>query len=205
MLKRAIRLLIINTTVAVLILALSGTLTAKTKKKKVYTEMTDVVMKALVREMGVTPEIINVRGEIAGKYSYDEGSIGRKLTAAEWRESQAWQSLSGYNTAKQARQHDIDAMVWCTLRGGGNSGTYMKPLIDFDDHIKLAFYTYRSTLQKYFAASRGVDVAYGPDDKITPIIIGLGEERVVDLTIQCINEDGKVAEQATFKNGKEVK
>ena len=80
-------------------------------------------------------------------------SLGRKLTADEWRESQAWQALSGYNTAKQARQHDIDSIVWCTLRGGGNSGTYMKPLIDFEDHIKLAFYAYRSTLQKYYAAS----------------------------------------------------
>lgn len=92
----------------------------------------------------------------------------------------------------------MDSIVWCTLRGAGNSGTYMKPLIDFNDHIKLAFYTYKSTLQKYYAASKGVDVAYGPADKITPVLIGLGEERVLNLTIRCINKAGKVASVKKF-------
>jgi len=180
-------------TTGLLLLTLSGTTTAADKQKRGYTEMTEVVRQALVRELGTSPEITSVSGKIAAKYSYDEGSIGRKLSADEWRASQAWQSLAGYNTAKQARHHDIDAMVWCTLRGGGNSGTYMKPLIDFHDHIKLAFYTYKSTLQTYYAASKGVDVAYGPGDKITPVIVALGEERVVDLTIQCVDEQGKLA------------
>ena len=138
MLKRTTHVCFVNCTVGILFLAISVTATAQDRKNPVYTEMTEVVRQALLRELGTTPKITSVRGQIAAKYSYDEGSIGRKLTADEWRESQAWQALSGYNTAKQARQHDIDSIVWCTLRGGGNSGTYMKPLIDFDDHIKLA-------------------------------------------------------------------
>lgn len=198
MLKRTTHGFFVNCTVGILFLAISVTATAQERKNPVYTEMTEVVRQALLRELGTTPKITSVRGQIAAKYSYDEGSIGRKLTADEWRESQAWQALAGYNTAKQARHHDIDSMVWCTLRGGGNTGTYMKPLIDFGDHAKLAYYTYKSALQKYYAASLGVDVAYGPNDKLTPVIIGLGEERVVDLTIQCINEQGTVASTKTF-------
>lgn len=160
--------------------------------------MTDVVRQALERELGAAPEIKSVISQMANKYSSDEGSVGRKLTADEWRESQAIQALSGYQMAKQARQHDIDSLVWCTLRGGGNSGTYMKPLIDFDDRIKLAFYTYKSSIQKYFASSKGVDLSYGPSDKITPVIIGLGEGRVIDLTIQCLNEQGRVVSTKRF-------
>ena len=194
MMKRTTHVFIVICTIGILFLALSGSATAK-KNNSEHVKMPEAVKQALVRELGTDPKITSVKSWLAAnaKHSYDEGSIGRKLTADEWRESQAWQALAGYNTAKQARQHDIDSMVWCTLRGGGNSGTYMKPLIDFEDHIKLAFYAYKSTLQKYYAASKGVDVAYGPGDKITPVVIGLGEERVVDLTIQCINKQGKVA------------
>ncbi|RKY09095.1 MAG: hypothetical protein DRP66_03040 [Planctomycetota bacterium] len=199
--NRTTYVFIVICTIGILFLAISGTATAR-KANPVYTEMTGVVKRALVRQLGTSPKITSVRGQISpeygSKYSYDEGSIGRKLTADEWRESQAWQALAGYNTAKQARHHDIDSMVWCTLRGGGNSGTYMKPLIDFNDHMKLAFYAYKSTLQKYYAAGKGVDVVYGPGDKITPVIIALGERRVVDLTIQCINEQGKVASTKKF-------
>jgi len=200
MLKRTTHVGVVICTIAILFLALCGTATAEKKKNPVHTKMTEVVKRALVRELGTTPRITSVSGQLFDEHehSYDEGSIGRKLTADEWRESQAWQALAGYNTAKQARQHDIDSMVWCTLRGGGNSGTYMKPLIDFVDHAKLAFYTYGSTLQKYYAASKGVDVAYGPGDKITPVIVGLGEERVVDLTVQCTNKQGRVASTKTF-------
>jgi len=190
--KRTTRVVVVVCTIGILFPPLCGSATAG--------EMPEVVRQALVRELGSTARITSVTSRLAtnAKRSYDEGSIGRKLTADEWRESQAWQALAGYNTAKQARHHGMDSMVWCTLRGGGNSSTYMKPLIDFDDHAKLAFYTYRSTLQKYYAASKGVDVVYGPGDKITPVIVGLGEERVVDLTVQCINKQGRAVSTKTF-------
>ncbi|MCD6288002.1 MAG: hypothetical protein J7M12_02695, partial [Candidatus Hydrogenedentes bacterium] len=183
----------------ILFMAFSGSAAAKNNSSATV-EMPAAVKQALVRELGTNPKIVNVKSQLAhsAKRSYDEGSIGRKLTADQWRESQAWQALAGYNAAKQARHHGMDSMGWCTFRGGGNSGTYMKPLVDFDDHAKLAFYTYKSTLQKYFASSKGVDVVYGPNDKITPVIIGLGEKRTVDLTVRCINERGKVVSTKKF-------
>jgi len=66
--------------------------------------MTEVVRQALVGELGTTPTITSFSSQMAAKYSYDEGSIGRKLTADQWRESQAWQALAGYNTARRNRQ-----------------------------------------------------------------------------------------------------
>jgi hypothetical protein len=134
----------------------------------------------------------------APKESYEEGSIGRKLSADEWRASQAWQSLAGYNMAKVARLRGMNSMVWCTLRGGGNSVTYMKPLIDFDDHAKLAFYGFRQALQSVFPASEGVDVVYGPDDKIQPVIMNLGEPREVDLLVRIRDLQGQLVQEERF-------
>ncbi len=162
-------------------------------------KLPDTVRAALERELGGTPEILESKRTIYNEYNYSEKSMGYRFTADQWRESQAWQSLSGYNKSKQARHHDIDSLVWCTLRGGGNSVTYMKPLIDFFGHAKLAYYTYRSALQDYFPASRGVDIAYGPGDEITPVIVSLGDETRADLTIRCLDESGRVADTQTFR------
>ena len=60
------------------------------------------------------------------EWSYDEGSIGRKLTADEWQESQAWQAFSAYEAMKKQRILDYDGFSWCCLHGGANSGTYKK-------------------------------------------------------------------------------
>ncbi len=163
------------------------------------TDVPAEVAAALEREFGRAPEVQAVRRKSYSD-SYDRGSIGVKLSADQWRESQAWQALAGYNMAKHARHHDIDSLVWCTLRGGGNSVSYMKPLIDFHDHAKLAFYTYRSAIEDYFAASEGVDVAYGPEDTITPVVIGLGDARAVNVTLACIDQAGRVAATRTYRN-----
>ncbi len=147
-------------------------------------------------------EKIKIKNLKNSKKSYDIGSIGRKLTCYEWKESQAWQSLAGYNMAKMSRLKDIDAIAWCTLRGGGNSVTYMKPLIDYLDHAKLSFYTLRSAFQKVFAASDDFDLFYGPGDKIAPIIMNLGKQEKVTLDIFVKNMDNKIIDRTSYSDVK---
>ena len=114
------------------------------------------------------------------EWEYDEGSIGRRLTTDEWRASQAWQAFAAWESMKKQILLGYDGFSWCCLHGGANMGTYQKPLIDNLRHPKLAFYIKKMITQRTWAGSHNVDVVYGPDDTITPVINHLGEERKVN-------------------------
>lgn len=135
------------------------------------------------------------------EWGYDEGSIGRKLSQNEWRESQAWQAFSAYEATKKMRMVDYDGFSWCSLHGGPNIGTYKKPAIDFLGYGKLVFHIHKIMFQPILAGSSNVDVAYGPDDVISPMILNLGEERNVKLTVLIRDKfEGKVIDKKVYKN-----
>lgn len=119
------------------------------------------------------------------EWDYDVGTIGRRLTLEEWKASQAWQAFSAWESMKKQRYIDYDGFSWCCLHGGPNSVTYKKPIIDFLDHAKLAFWTNKMIFQPT------VDVVYGPADQITPVIMHLGEEKTVDLSVVVKDLEGK--------------
>lgn len=131
---------------------------------------------------------------------YDEGSIGRQLTVDEWEISQAWQAFSGFEAYKKKRWLDYDGLAWCTLHGGGNTATYQKPLIDYYGHAKLSFHAIKMAFQPTLAGSNNVDIVYGPDDKIEPVIMHLGNAAEVNLLVTVKNMDGDVVEQKEYKN-----
>ena len=135
------------------------------------------------------------------EWDYDKGSIGRKLQLDEWRESQAWQAFSAYEATKKMRQLDYDGFSWCTLHGGANAATYKKPVIDFLGYGKLVFHVHKTIFQPILAGSNNVDIVYGPDDSITPMILNLGEERQVQLIVQIRDKyEGKVIDKKVYKN-----
>jgi hypothetical protein len=135
------------------------------------------------------------------EWGYDEGSIGRKLQFNEWRESQAWQAFSAYESIKKLRKIDYDGFSWCCLHGGANAGTYQKPVIDFSGYAKLAFHIHKTVYQSILAGSNNVDVIYGPDDTITPMILSLGEKRTVNLTVVVKDKfNGQKIDQKVYKN-----
>jgi len=117
------------------------------------------------------------------EWDYDKGSIGRRLTADEWKESQAWQAFSASESMKKQRMIGYDGFSWCCLHGGANMGTYKKPLIDCLGRAKLAFYANKMAFQRVLAGSGNVDVVYGPDDVLEPVIMNLGPGRRVDLRV----------------------
>ena len=122
---------------------------------------------------------------------YDEGSIGRSLSFDEWKTSQAWQALGAYETICKCRWLDYDGLCWCNLRGGQNTATYQKSLVDYYGQAKIAYYAHRMAFQDVLACSGNVDMVYGPDDKMPVIILNLGEEKKVSLQIEIETTDGK--------------
>ena len=134
------------------------------------------------------------------EWGYDKGSIGRKLQTSEWRASQAFQALSAYESMKKQRMHGVAGFSWCCLHGGANSGTYKKPIIDSLGYSKLAWYIHKLVYQRVLAGSDNVDVVYGPDDLITPVIMNLDYAKVVSLRVVVKSIDGKIIKDHIYKN-----
>ena len=130
------------------------------------------------------------------EHKYDEKSVGRLLNFDEWELSQAWQALSAMEAYRKKRLLDYDGLFWCCLDGGGNTGTYMKPLTDHLGHAKIAYHVLRMVFQPTFAGSGNVDVSYGPDDVIPVRVLHCGPARQVDVTVRIRAPAGQLlAEQ----------
>ena len=123
---------------------------------------------------------------------YDEGSIGRRLSFDEWKTSQAWQALGAYETICKCRWLDYDGLSWCNLRGGQNTATYQKSLVDYYGQAKIAYYAHRMAFQDVLACSGNVDMVYGPDDRIPVILLNIGEEKKVTLKIEIVSMDEQI-------------
>ncbi len=134
------------------------------------------------------------------EWGYEEGSIGRLLQFDEWRASQAFQAFGAWESMKLQILSGVSGFSWCSMESGPNMFTYQKPLIDPYYVPKLAFYANKMAFQKLWAASDDVDVAYGPADRISPVVFNLGEACVVDLTVELQNEKGRVIERKVFRN-----
>lgn len=134
------------------------------------------------------------------EWDYDTGSIGRRLAFSEWEASQAWQALITYETVKKCRLMDYDGISWCNLRGGANTATYQKSLIDYLGYTKLAYYACQMEFQNTVAGSNNVDVNYGPGDLITPVILHIGDAKCVNLVIHLKNIHGHIVESKQFNN-----
>lgn len=134
------------------------------------------------------------------EWDYDIGSIGRRLEFNEWQTSQAWQALIAYETTKKCRLMDYDGISWCNLRGGPNTATYQKSLIDYLGHAKLAWYALQMGFQDVMAGSNDVDVVYGPKDMVKPVILNIGDHKKIDLTIQLKTPNGRVVETKHYNN-----
>ena len=133
------------------------------------------------------------------EWSYDEGTIGRRLSLDEWQESQAWQAFSSWESMKKQRQLGYDGFSWCNLHGGPNSVTYKKPLIDFQGHAKLAYWTKKMVFQRTVAGSADVNVVYGPDDLLTPVVIHWGAGQKADLTVIVKTLDNETVHQKIYE------
>ena len=133
------------------------------------------------------------------EWDYERGSIGRRLNAEEWKASQAWQAFSAWESMKKQTLLGYDGFSWCTLESGANMFTYQKPLVDPFGVPKLAYYANRMVFQAIWAGTDNVDVVYGPDDRVSPVIFNMGEQRDVDLLVELQDVSGKTIDKKLFK------
>lgn len=133
------------------------------------------------------------------EWDYEKGSIGRNLQAAEWRASQAFQAFSAWESMKIQTMAGVCGYSWCSMESGPNMFTYQKPLVDPFYVPKLAFHANRMAFNRIWAASDDVDVVYGPQDQIRPVIFNMEEACKVNLTIELQNTAGRVIERKQFK------
>jgi len=131
---------------------------------------------------------------------YDNGSIGRVLSFDEWEESQAWQALTVYEAYRKKRWLGFDGTNWCPLRGGGNTATYKKPVVDYQGYAKLAYHAMRMVYQPILAGSKNVDIVYGPKDKIPVMILNIGDAKTVDVKVIAKNRQGKIVDSKHYEN-----
>lgn len=134
--------------------------------------------------------------------NYNKGNIGRELKFSEWKESQAWQALSGYEAYRKKRWLDFDGLNWCNLRGGPNTATYMKPLIAYGGEAKSAYYAVKMAQQRTLAGSKNVDLVYGPDDEIPITVMHLGNSQNVNVQVVVKTLDGQVIARKNIDNVK---
>jgi hypothetical protein len=128
------------------------------------------------------------------------GSLGRDLSFDEWGISQAWQAFAAYESIKKYRWLDYDGLCWCCLRGGANTATYQKPVIDYYGAPKLAYYIHRMAFQDVLAASGNVDTVYGPGDDIPVVVLNLGDAKRVRVTVAVKHPDGRILEEKSYEN-----
>jgi hypothetical protein len=126
------------------------------------------------------------------EHRYDERAIGRLLDFEEWEISQAWQGLSAAEAYRKKRLLDYDGMFWCSLDGGGNTGTYQKPLTDHLGHAKIAYHVLGMVFQPTIAGSGNVDISYGPGDVIPVRVCHLGAAQSVDVIARIRTPEGQV-------------
>ena len=134
------------------------------------------------------------------EHDMDVGSIGRRLSTNEWRESQAYQAMSAFEAIKKKRMLGYDGFAWCELNGGGNSATYLKPLLDYYDNAKLSYYALTMVYQPSFACSSNVDTAYGDKDTVDVMVIHMGDKAKADVKVDIRNVKGKIVETKLFKD-----
>ena len=131
---------------------------------------------------------------------YEEGSIGRVLDFSEWRESQAFQAFSAWESMKVQTLSGVSGFSWCSLESGPNMVTYEKPLVDAFDNPKMAFCANKMAFQDKWAASDNVDTVYGPADEIVPVIFSLDGAATLRLEISLQDRDGKEIEKKVFRH-----
>ena len=76
----------------------------------------------------------------------------------------------------------------------------MKPLLDYDNHPKLAYYAVQMSFQPVLAGSKNVDIVYGPNDAVPVMVVHLGEAKTVDVIVRANDMNGTTVAETIYKS-----
>lgn len=115
--------------------------------------------------------------EVANEYN-----LGYKFDK-RWKLSQAYQALAAEITTKKALSLGADGVLWCSLNGGANDASYMKPPIDFYGYPKLAFFALKNYFNDIIFFSDDIETVWGNNYNMCPVIVRDGDKKIVNASI----------------------
>lgn len=130
------------------------------------------------------------------EYGYEQTALGFIFKDEEWELSQAYQAYCTDAAIKRLWSLDVDGMFWCSLWGGANNGSYLKPIIDFQGYRKMAYYQMAQGYQKLVAFNEKSDALWGQGYEVSPLVCGLKKNEKYSLTVEIFNES---KERVAFK------
>ena len=122
--------------------------------------------------------------EVANEYN-----LGYKFDK-RWKLSQAYQALAAEITTKKALSLGADGVLWCSLNGGANDASYMKPPIDFYGYPKLAFFALKNYFNDIIFFSDDIETVWGNNYNMCPVIVRDGDKKIVNASIFIKDIDG---------------
>ena len=67
-------------------------------------------------------------------------------------------------------------------------------------HAKLAYWVNKMVFQPTVAGSYNVDVVYGPDDTLTPVVMHWGDKSKAKLTVSVQDTEGNLIEEKVYND-----
>jgi len=116
-------------------------------------------------------------------------ALGFSFEEAEWEISQAFQALCASVTVKKLKSCGVDGMLWCSLWGGANNGSYLKPIVDFYGYKKFAYYALREGFAEVGAFHNEPQLLWSKEHKVSPMLCTF-KEGAFDVTVECFTTDG---------------
>lgn len=130
----------------------------------------------------------------------DEESLGYNFDDNHWFLSQAYQALAATFATRKMLSIGVDGMLWCSLIGGANDLTYLKPVVDFYYRPKLAFYALRDCFKKITAFQDDTDIVWNSEHKIKPVLLTNSDLSTHDIIIELKDEDDNLKYSYKYSN-----
>lgn len=128
----------------------------------------------------------------------EKRAFGEAYEKLDFKLSQAYQALCAYNTVKYMRYLGADGLMWCSLSGGANDGSYIKPPIDFYGYKKQAFYALKEGFAETICFDKKVEVAYNGKYVCEPVLTGAEKGKTYNVKIEIKNQSGEVVCERGF-------
>lgn len=122
----------------------------------------------------------------------EKRAFGDAYKRLDFKLSQAYQALCAYNAVKYMRYLGADGLMWCSLSGGANDGSYIKPPIDFYGYKKQAFYALKEGFAETICFEKKAEVVYNGKYVCEPILTGAEKGKTYNVTVEIKNQSGEV-------------
>lgn len=129
----------------------------------------------------------------------EKRAFGEAYEKLDFKLSQAYQALCAYNTVKYMRYLGADGLMWCSLSGGANDGSYIKPPIDFYGYKKQAFYALKEGFAETICFDKKVGVAYNGKYVCAPVLTGAEKGKTYNVKIEIKNQSGDIVCERWFE------